>query len=186
MEKTAVEPLEYKPKYVAILKHLKTKIASGRYKIGESIPSQLNLTKEYGVALGTIRQSLCGLVNEGWLRAEPGRGFFVQSPTKQIVGKQPVKRSQIGFVWWYDILNEPITRSYVCIMHGAAEEAKKHKAELVYAQLNPYSDQENLKLAQFVKQFDSTIITGKVDTVVLYDLVGTDSNIVIAGETLFA
>ena len=184
MTQTTIKRLAYKPKYAVVLEHLRERIISGNYKVGDALPSQLDLTKKYNVALGTIRQSLGALANEGWIRAEPGRGFFVQLPSKQIAEEKPAKNLRIGFVWWYDILNEPITRSYVCIMHGAAEEAKKHNAEMVYAQFNPYSEQENVRLAQFVKQFDSTIITGKVDAAMLYDIVGPDSNVVIAGETL--
>jgi DNA-binding LacI/PurR family transcriptional regulator len=174
-----------------VMEHLREKIISGRYKQGDTLPSQPELIKKYGVALGTIRQSLSGLASEGWIRPEPGRGFFVQMPKNkdgEAVTTSGQIRSQIGFVWWYDISNEHISRTYMCMMHAAAEEAKKHGVELVYAQFNPNSDEDNEKLAEFIKRFKGVIITGKVDVLKLQGIINPNSicNIVIAGETLEA
>ena len=180
------DDLKYKPKYLMVMDHIRKDIASGKYSQGNALPSQLKLTKQYGVALGTVRQSLAGLANEGWIKPEPGRGFFVQTPQgNNGLESTDHATSRIGFVWWYDISNETIARSYVTTMHAAAVEARKSKVELVYAQFNPKSDEDNEKLARFIAQLEGVIVTGKVDVAKLYDIAKSNSSkVVIAGQTL--
>ena len=68
MRETTVKILDYKPGYTAVLKHLRKKITSGKYKAGDTLPARLGLTKTYNVALCTIRQSLLILAGSIWFR----------------------------------------------------------------------------------------------------------------------
>ena len=59
-----------------------SRILSGQLKPGERIPSEAALVAEFGVAQGTVRQSLSVLRVEGLVVAEHGRGVFVRQRPK--------------------------------------------------------------------------------------------------------
>lgn len=56
------------------------KIAAGDWLPGAPIPTEAELTRLYGVAIGTVRKAVDTLVNEGLLLRSQGRGTFVRRP----------------------------------------------------------------------------------------------------------
>lgn len=66
-------------KYRHIWRELQSDIQSGRWKVGQQIPSESALSDTYGVSRGTVRNAIEQLVNDGMLRKEQGRGTFVIS-----------------------------------------------------------------------------------------------------------
>lgn len=60
---------------------LRDRILQGEWVPGEVIPAEATLAQSYGVALGTIRQALSLLVQDGVLQRRHGKGTFV---TKEI------------------------------------------------------------------------------------------------------
>ncbi len=56
---------------------LRERIVQGEWKPGEPISSESLLAQSYGVALGTIRQALALLVEDGVLQRRHGKGTFV-------------------------------------------------------------------------------------------------------------
>lgn len=68
------------PMYVQIEEQLKRRIDEGEFAIGAAIPSERELTDQFGVSRMTVRQSITNLVNEGLLYREKGRGTFVAVP----------------------------------------------------------------------------------------------------------
>ena len=76
-----VDPANPIPKYLQIHAWLKELIQTGRYKIGEKLPSEIELSKMCGVNRNTLRQAISELVSEGILRKEQGTGTFVALPT---------------------------------------------------------------------------------------------------------
>lgn len=69
------------PKYLQISAWLKELIQSGRYKVGEKLPSEVELSKMCGVNRNTLRQAISELTAVGILRKEKGTGTFVGSAT---------------------------------------------------------------------------------------------------------
>lgn len=65
------------PMYAQIESYLKARILTGGYRVGEAIPSERELTEQFGVSRMTVRQSITNLVTEGLLYREKGRGTFV-------------------------------------------------------------------------------------------------------------
>ena len=56
---------------------LRDRILQGEWAPGEVIPAESTLAQSYGVALGTIRQALSLLVEDGVLQRRQGKGTFV-------------------------------------------------------------------------------------------------------------
>ncbi|MFM7346829.1 MAG: GntR family transcriptional regulator, partial [Tagaea sp.] len=66
------------PIYLRIQDALVAEIAQGALKPGDALPSEDNLAKRFGVALGTVRKALDGLAADGKLDRRQGRGTFVR------------------------------------------------------------------------------------------------------------
>ena len=53
-------------------------IAAGRFSGGEKLPTELELSKRFGVNRHTLRRAMAALSERGLVRVEQGRGTFVQ------------------------------------------------------------------------------------------------------------
>lgn len=71
-------------KYRRIGRELRQDIQSGRWEVGEQIPSESELAATYGVSRGTVRSAIEQLVREQMLRKEQGRGTFVISAVPRL------------------------------------------------------------------------------------------------------
>jgi GntR family transcriptional regulator len=70
-------------RYGALAAALLDRIRQGEWAPGDAIASEAALSQAYGVALGTIRQALALLVEDGVLQRRHGKGTFV---TKGLAG----------------------------------------------------------------------------------------------------
>ena len=77
-----IDPTSDRPIYKQIADELRERIVLGKLEPGEKLPSEADLVNEFGVAQGTVRQSLAVLRTEGLIVAEHGRGVFVRSRPK--------------------------------------------------------------------------------------------------------
>lgn len=68
------------PRYYQLKEIIREKVRSGAWPAGEPIPSERELSEQYGISRMTVRQSISQLVNEGLLFREQGRGTFVDRP----------------------------------------------------------------------------------------------------------
>ncbi len=113
-----VDPLNPIPKYLQICSWLKELIQTGRYKKGEKLPSEIELSKMCQVNRNTLRQAIAVLVSEGILRKEKGTGTFVAS-SAPIALKHKLKQissfsddlSEIGIKEKTKILNKSVEKS---------------------------------------------------------------------------
>ena len=177
----------YNPKYKVVSEHLRTEILNGQYKVGKPLPSQNKLVKKYKVSLTTIRQSLGELIQEGWIKAEHGRGFFVTKTPDGLpeTTSNTNSSTSAAFVWWYDdTCTEASSQVYLSIMNGAATEFKKHGIEIIYARFDPRSDSDNKDLAKFIRRQNRVIISGMVDLELLDKIAVGNPRVVVAGEAV--
>lgn len=65
------------PFYFQLTKLLTGEIETGRWNVGERLPSELAICEQFGVSRTTVRQALAALESEGLIRREKGRGTFV-------------------------------------------------------------------------------------------------------------
>jgi GntR family transcriptional regulator len=63
--------------YEQVRARLIESISAGKWRPGESLPSEGELARAFGVAIGTIRKAVDGLVAEGALVRLQGKGTFV-------------------------------------------------------------------------------------------------------------
>lgn len=65
------------PVYIQIQRIIKSAIASGKLSPGDVVPSELSLSKEYGISRATVQKALDRLVLDGTLYRIHGKGTFV-------------------------------------------------------------------------------------------------------------
>jgi DNA-binding GntR family transcriptional regulator len=66
--------------YKTITDALRRRITEGEFPPGARLPSEAELTSEYGVARNTLRRALADLEREGLLVTMPGRGRLASPP----------------------------------------------------------------------------------------------------------
>ncbi len=67
------------PLYLQVVANIKYAIDSGKYKVGDKIPTETELGEQYGVSRITVRRAVSELVEAGYLVKQQGRGTFVKS-----------------------------------------------------------------------------------------------------------
>jgi GntR family transcriptional regulator len=65
-------------RYALVAQGLRGRILSGEWPGGTALPAEQELSRQYAVALGTMRQALQMLVQEGLIERIHGRGTFVK------------------------------------------------------------------------------------------------------------
>ena len=65
--------------YESVLEHLKSKLLSGEYSLGDQLPTIASLAAEFGVAPASVREAYRALERMGILEVTRGRGTFVRS-----------------------------------------------------------------------------------------------------------
>lgn len=106
---------------------IRDQINRNRYKPGEYIPSERQLSKEFKLNRMTVRKGLAMLVEEGLLQPFRGRGTFVTGyPAAGKGAAKPAKSRDIGYVFVKDF-NFPLSKNpyYTEILEGAEAEASK-------------------------------------------------------------
>jgi GntR family transcriptional regulator len=66
------------PKYLRVLNTLRERIEEGTYGPGAALPSESQLSTEFGVTRPTVLKALGILRQDGWIESQQGRGHFVR------------------------------------------------------------------------------------------------------------
>ncbi|SEN84459.1 GntR family transcriptional regulator [Amphibacillus marinus] len=66
-----------KPQYIRIKEELELDIEAGRFRIGDRLPAEVELAKQFKVSRVTVRAAIQRLANEGKLDVKHGVGTFV-------------------------------------------------------------------------------------------------------------
>ncbi len=81
------------PVYIQIHNDIKRSIESGKWSVGDRIPSERELAVEFNVSRMTLRQAIQTLVEEGILERFVGSGTFVAN--------QKVQEKNVRCHWVY-------------------------------------------------------------------------------------
>ncbi len=71
------------PRYAQIKGYIKAQLESGQWQIGQRIPSETQLSKQFAVSRMTARRAVQELADEGLLERSVGAGTFVTQPPSQ-------------------------------------------------------------------------------------------------------
>ena len=118
-----IDPLNPIPKYLQISTWLKELVQTGRFKKGERLPSEMELSKICNVNRNTLRQAVGELVAKGILRKERGTGTFVASPS------MPVKHKLNRISSFGDDLKEVGLKEKTIILKKQVENVQEHVAK---------------------------------------------------------
>lgn len=67
------------PLYIQLADHLRKQITLGKIKVGDKLPSETEMIKEYMLGRLTIRDSLAILANEGLIEKKHGKGTYCKA-----------------------------------------------------------------------------------------------------------
>lgn len=130
-EDSAMTPIPSNvPVYVFIKRDLKNRIEDGELPVGERVPSEMDLARQYGVSRNPTRQALRDLELEGYIVRSPGRGSFVAPKSRRL---QPLRISE----WRTFALACPVLECHYTrqVMQGFIEHAvQKNFHTMVYFQ----------------------------------------------------
>ena len=76
MERYVINTRSAVPSYRQLADQLRERIESGKIGPDQALPSITYLKQETGLAVGTIRQAVSVVVQEGFAYTVPGRGTF--------------------------------------------------------------------------------------------------------------
>lgn len=102
-----------------IVNHLVAQIRAGEYPVGSLLPSVRMIKEQWSCSDSTAQRALRELVDHGWARAEPRRGFVVISPSPgsspgptrpdastrvdpTLAGQAPAQRADLGLTGLFD------------------------------------------------------------------------------------
>lgn len=124
-------------KYQMISDEIKQQIIEGKFKIGETIPTELTLQKQYGVSRHTVRQAIGLLSTEGYLRTEKGSGTYVLDYHIQSLNRSNRQNKTIGVVTTY-------ISNYIFpdIIHGIEQALREQGYSLLLSSTNNDVQQE--------------------------------------------
>lgn len=115
------------PIYIQIHNDIKRNIEAEKWKIGDRIPSERELSTEFGVSRMTLRQAIQTLVDEGILERRVGSGTFVAN--------QKVQERMSGVTGFTDLM--------------LAQDKKPSSKTISYHTMEPsLSEMEKLKITQ--------------------------------------
>lgn len=66
-------------RYAELATDLRARILRGQWEPGQALTAETELARTYGVALGTMRQAIALLVDQGMLERRHGKGTFVKA-----------------------------------------------------------------------------------------------------------
>ncbi len=78
---TVVGRFSTRPLYLQVKDMLIQRIASGGWKPGAAIPNEIELSRELGISVGTVRKALDEMEGERLISRRQGRGTFVIDQT---------------------------------------------------------------------------------------------------------
>lgn len=73
-----------RPIYQQLINDLLKQIVQGKYEVGELLPSENDLCKQYKTTRPTVRQALKELSNQGHITRQHGKGSIVSAPGKAL------------------------------------------------------------------------------------------------------
>ncbi|MGW4379667.1 GntR family transcriptional regulator [Kitasatospora sp. NPDC004531] len=78
------------PPYLRIADHLRRRVESGEWTVGERLPSRAQLAVDYGVGANVLQRAMEVLISERLLEGKAGSGTYLREPTERL----PMRRAR--------------------------------------------------------------------------------------------
>jgi DNA-binding LacI/PurR family transcriptional regulator len=141
---------------------IKEGIRSGKYKPGEYIPPERQLSAEFKLNRLTVRKGIALLIDEGLLQPLRGRGtFIIGTPQKK---KKDFSKS-IAYIFIKDF-HFPLSRNpyYTEILEGAEAQASKMNYSFFLYSVNYDEKELNTIVRKIVQEkFSGVVMVGRLD-----------------------
>jgi DNA-binding transcriptional regulator YhcF (GntR family) len=126
---------------VRIVSEIRRRIASGQLRAGDRVPSTRQITQEWGVAIATATKALATLRQEGLVRAVPGVGTVVDTPSPMPAPPPRAPRRREAREAEPELTQERVVRTAIGIADAeglAALSMRRVAAELGIATMSLY------------------------------------------------
>ncbi len=80
------------PIYEQIKEQIKSQIITGKLSSGELLPSIRNLAKDLRCSVITTKNAYEALVNEGYVKTIPAKGFYVAEVNRQLAYEEQLNK----------------------------------------------------------------------------------------------
>ena len=127
------------PLYRKVKAQLQSDIGRGKWAVGDCLPGELELCREFGVSRFTVRQALLELTNEGLLSRHAGKGTFLESARPVQKAEETNKGKQLGLVLPY-VADAHTGR----ILKGAEREATANGYRVIFVNSQDAADEWSL------------------------------------------
>lgn len=141
------------PLYEQVHQLLSKRIRSGEWPNGKPIPGEADLSREYGVSIGTVRKAMDKLTSERIVVRERGRGTFISPPTSQ----KPLAIGQL-----LDERGEPAPLA-ISLIGAAVQPANAEAQLLLFGRLFP--EPPHVNILQRVWKTDGRVVCRETLTV---------------------
>lgn len=140
-------------KYEEIRQWIKDKILDGSFPVGTKIPSENELSEQFGYSRQTVRQAIGTLEADGYLIRSKGSGTYVHRPSKRTNEKATMR---IGLITTY--FDDYI---FPGIIHGIEEVLSENRYSMSLGIThNKQSDEENCLKQMLANGIDGLIVEG--------------------------
>lgn len=114
-----------KRKYLELADHLRERIHSGELKVGERLPSYVDLYQERGVSTATVQRACDVLDQEKLIERRNGSGIFVAAPRRTLSGT-------IGIIGSgsFKAQDSPFYKQVMDAVHNVVESQQQHSMYL--------------------------------------------------------
>ncbi|MBN1875466.1 MAG: GntR family transcriptional regulator [Anaerolineae bacterium] len=142
-----VDPDDPRPRYYQVYASLKARIEAGEFPAGTTIPSERQLTEDYGVSRITIVKALDLLEDEGLIDRQHGKGNFV------VEDESCVEDCTIAFC-----VPTPSESYIFTILLGATRVAMHHHVRLQIVEIGDGEEEVETVRALIERGFDGVLL----------------------------
>lgn len=93
------------PKFRVLQAEIIARIESGAYQPGDPLPSEHELSREFGMSRPTVVRALESLRHAGWVYTRKGKGSFAYRPGARKIDLAPGDEAQITV---HDVSGTPV------------------------------------------------------------------------------
>src|SRR6516162_6128722 len=137
------------PKYQQILEQMKGDILTGRYIVGEKLPSEAALVKKFATSRITVGRALRELNQLGLIERRAGSGSYVR-----------MQSDQGGLLFGLLIPNLADTEIFAPICQGMSEARQARKNALLWGNITPDPETKDEQTWQLCRQYIAKKVAG--------------------------